>query len=220
MRTIRIALVAASLAAMFSASCSVFDPTHGMNEEQKQAYYAEKAAQKEQRRLAQEEFNKKNVADLNVPGEGHDEARDAQIVGRYECRMELPVGEYNFLLKKKDAIYKKHKRAQFFANGSFVEECLYDCYKATDGSATFGDEETRWHRGMWKTQGDEIHVRLLGVGGMTGWQCLGKYQIGTSGTRKLLAVGKDLQGLEALVAKRDEAGKVNDPKQLDLWFAN
>ncbi|MEZ6038225.1 MAG: hypothetical protein R3F29_12145 [Planctomycetota bacterium] len=204
---------------MFSASCSVFDPTYGMNEEQKQAYYAEQEAKAEQRRIARAEFEKKNVKDLNVPGEGHDEARDAAIVGRYQCKMQLPVGQYNFVFgKKRDAVYKKNKQVQFFANGSYVEQSLYDYYESTDGKAKQGSTDASWKRGMWKTNGDQILVRDLTPGGMSGWKVLGKYQVGKNGSRKLLAVGREAQNIaEALTVTKNADGKVNDPKQLDLW---
>ncbi|MCB9877992.1 MAG: hypothetical protein H6835_10365 [Planctomycetes bacterium] len=219
MKTTRIAVIAASLVAMFSVSCSVFDPTYGMTEEQKTAYHAEQAAKAEQRRIAREEFEKKNVKDLNVAGEGHDEARDAQVVGRYECKMTLPVGEYAFLFgKKKPAVYKKHKQIQFFANGSWVEQSFHNYYESTDGKQKQGSTDTSWSRGMWKTDGDQIMIRDLTPTGMNGWHLLGKYQVGKNGSRKLLAVGREAQNIaEALLVTKNEEGKVNDPRQLDLW---
>jgi hypothetical protein len=212
-------LALSALLALLASGCSIFDPTAGMNEQEKQAYYAEQAAKKEQRRAAKAEYDSKNVKNLSVPGEGHDEARDAKVTGTYECKMTLPVGEHNFLFKKEDATYKKHKRAQFFANGSFVEQTLIDAYQSTDGKSSMGITEETWTRGMWKTSGKDIYTRPLKLGGFGPWQKHGEYQVGSAGGKKVLAVGKNLDGIEGLFARRDDEGKVNDPRQFDLWVA-
>ena len=124
-----------------TSACSMLDPTHGMTDEQKAAYNADQAAKKEQRRVAQAEFDTKNVKDLNTPGEGHDEARNAELVGRYECNEKFPVGMHDFMLVKRDATYRKHKFMQLFANGSFVEQTLFDVFESTDGGTSMGQTD-------------------------------------------------------------------------------
>lgn len=203
------------------SACSLLDPTHGMTVEQKAAYEAEQAAKKELQRAAQAEFDSKNVKDLNFAGEGHEEARNSELAGRYECKLAFPVGKHDFVLVKRDATYRKHKRLQLFDNGSFVEQTLYDVFESTDGGTSMGETEESWKRGMWKTSGEELWTRTLTVNGLSAWQLLGNYKFQSKDSQKLLVVGKQPQNaLEALMAPRNDEGEVQDYSKVDIWASN
>lgn len=157
---------------------ALVDPTHGMTPEQKTAYYADQRAK-------QEAFAARNIQDVTTPGEGHSEAKDSALVGRWGNQREANWITSIPILGKREGKRRWAEDMTFFENGSYAYQLKEDKRwgkddKDRDWELDMGaafQNSTNVERGQWKVENGKLYLRKLAYSGYTGWALRGGYEL-------------------------------------------
>lgn len=231
-RPVAPALLAAAACLLGAASCSMFDPTYGMTPEEKEAYLAEKKAEKEaaeaERKVQEAAFRARSPDDMTSPGEGHDEDRNAEIVGQWTSKQKSQWISL-VLLKEREGWREWSEELTLFDNGSYAYRMLEDKRYGTDskgrewsmdgtGELTSllagGPDLGQITRGQWKTEpisvtdpktgntieGEALYFRTDSIAGYGEWTYVGAFEL-IGGNKLTILNDRQLKADQEVLAK-------------------